>query len=111
MFTIQIKNLTIPIYLGIYEWEKTHLRDIKLTLTGQILEESDQQSVCYEKLCRDISQYHYQRFTLIEELIEDIANMLLQKNHAIKHLKIKIKKGVVLRGLPTEVSIRKTFRR
>ena len=109
MFKIQIKNIQIPMYLGIYEWEKNHLRNVTVSLTLYCDENSQQQRLCYDEICQHLAQYHYQSFALIENLIDIIGEDLLSNFTAIDSMIVKIKKGLALRGSPTKISIEKKF--
>lgn len=111
MFTIRIKNITIPMYLGIYEWEKIHLRNVIISLTLKYKKKHIQNTICYDAICQYLEKYHYKNFDLIENLIDTIGNDLLKNTPTIDKLQVKIKKGVILRGQPENLSISKKFQK
>ena len=91
--------------------KKNHLRNITLSLRLDCAEESEQQRLCYDEICQYLGQYHYQRFALIENLIDAIGSDLLNNFISIDSMVIKVKKGLALRGSPTKISIQKKFSR
>ena len=104
---LKLKNLQLRTYIGIYDWELKRLQTLRLTiafylkpLTKPI---SLQQSIDYDQLCQDLSNYSAQQFDLIENVAHTLAQDLLQRYAHCHGVRLNIGKRVYLVGQP-EVS-------
>jgi FolB domain-containing protein len=111
VFKIKIKNIEIPMYLGIYDWEKTHLRTISVSLILHTSSSDKNTKICYDEICQYLIKYHYKKFGLIEDLLNTIATDLLTEFPSINKTKVEVKKGLTLRGLPNKISIEQTIQK
>ena len=95
--TISIRNLTLSMIIGIFEYE----RKVKQTVHFDIDIELDEQAgMCdhidntldYNQLLEDLSVFKKSEYQLLETLIHDIAAFILKRPH-VQHVKISADKG------------------
>ena len=108
MFTIEIKNISIPANIGITSKERARKQILKVTLTFSYIvnkkKNLDKISNLkdYSKITKYLKQIIVEsRFNTLEKLIEFTANKL-EKKFKIKNIKIKINKAAVAKNYGSE---------
>lgn len=100
---IKIRSLRLRCVIGIEEWERKTLQDVRIHLTLWLdlatagLSDTIHDTVNYKQLTKQIiALTENSSFFLIEALAENIAQLVLQENK-IKHVKVSVHKPGALR--------------
>jgi len=108
MFTIEIKNISIPANIGITSKERARKQILKVTLTFSYIvnkkKNLDKISNLkdYSKITKYLKQIIVEsRFNTLEKLIDYTTNKL-EKKFQIKNIKIKINKTAVAKKYRSE---------
>lgn len=89
MIEIEIKSVTIPMFLGIYEYEKTLERDVifdlKFNCNINILPRNDIYNLLnYDLVIKQLTHYFYKaHYDLIEDVIYDAINLVKSMNNVL----------------------------
>ncbi len=102
-----LNSIELILYIGVYDWERKNLQkvdiDIEMHLSALLL--NNNPVVDYANLAEELqSRYKHSAFGLIEELVEDIATWLLQKD-CLEKVCVRIHKSVIVAGNPKSATI------
>ena len=87
---LKIKNLKLKTIIGIYDWEQDLLRDIiinaQITLqSNKVLETSNlEDSLDYEEITNKIKDLTKNKFSLVEDLANKIADIIMSYHNVAK---------------------------
>ena len=108
MFTVEIKNISIPANIGVTSREKTRKQILKVSFTFSYIvnkkKNLDKISNLkdYSKITKYLKQIIVEsRFNTLEKLI-DYTVIKLEKKFKIKNIKIKINKAAVAKKYGSE---------
>lgn len=102
---IKIKNLKLKTFLGVYEWEKSHDREI--IINAEIYTDHDESTVSdhlsdtidYDEIIGKIKNLiNEQRFKLIEKMAGEVMKKIMEDSR-INKCKLEIDKVGVVDGI------------
>ncbi len=98
---IHIKDLKLPIYLGVHAWEhalsQNILFDIKLYLPLGNCEDEIQKTVCYATYCDGLKQVFAAHVDLLETVAQKTVDYSLT-NYPIQAVEVVVKKFHMIQG-------------
>jgi dihydroneopterin aldolase len=108
MYKIIIENLEFEAIIGILPHEREKKQ--KVNVSAEIEYENRENFIDYAKVCKIIENLMVEnRFLLIEDALENIAETLKQEFPQIKRLKLKIQKPEILKNALVGVEILRKY--